>query len=115
MTPAAVKAARLALGMTQSQLGIALRMSPDQGRLVRNWESGRNQITGPASLALEALLSGWRPGVILPPKAAAENQRGAHAAIPAPVRPSQDDGRTGRVGFLEMKRPKVTRSTSPWA
>jgi len=85
MTPAAVKAARLALGMTQSQLGIALRMSPDQGRSVRNWESGRNPISGPASLALEALLSGWRPGVILPPKAAAENQRDAHAAIPAPA------------------------------
>jgi len=103
MTSAAVKAARLALGMTQSQLGFALRMAPDEGRSVRNWESGRNPISGPASLALEALLSGWRPGVILPPKAAAENQRDAHAAIPAPaptpVLPSQDDGRTGASGF----------------
>jgi len=61
MTPAAVKSARKALGLTQSELGLALRLSPDEGRTVRNWESGRNPISGPASLALEALLSGWRP------------------------------------------------------
>ena len=61
MTPDSVKAARLALGLTQSQLGAALRLAPDEGRTVRNWESGRNKISGPASLALEALLSGWRP------------------------------------------------------
>jgi DNA-binding transcriptional regulator YiaG len=61
MTPAEIKAARQALGMTQRQLGEALRLSPDEGRTVRNWESGRTKISGPASLALEALLSGWRP------------------------------------------------------
>ena len=105
MTPADVKAARLALGMTTAELGLALRMASDEGRSVRNCESGRNPISGPATLALEALVSGWRPGVILPPKAAAENQRDAHAAIPAPapapVRPSQDDGRTVASGFLK--------------
>ena len=85
MTPADVKAARQALGMTTAELGLALRMASDEGRSVRKWESGRNPISGPATLALEALLSGWRPGVILPPKAAAENQRDAHAAIPAPA------------------------------
>ena len=61
MTPSAIKAARHALGMTQSQLGAALRLAPDEGRTIRNWESGRYKIGGPASLALEALLSGWRP------------------------------------------------------
>jgi DNA-binding transcriptional regulator YiaG len=61
MTPATVRAHRHALGMTQSQLGLMLRLSPDNGRTVRNWESGRYPISGPASLALEALVSGWRP------------------------------------------------------
>ena len=61
MTPADVKAARQALGMTTAELGLALHMASDEGRSVRNCESGRNPISGPASLAFEALLSGWRP------------------------------------------------------
>jgi DNA-binding transcriptional regulator YiaG len=61
MTPGAVKAARHALGMTQTQLADALRMAKDGARAVRRWESGKQPITGPASVAIEAMLTGWRP------------------------------------------------------
>lgn len=61
MTPAAVKAARLALGMTQHQLAETLRMGTDGKRAVRRWETGDREISGPASVAIEALLTGWRP------------------------------------------------------
>lgn len=64
MTPAQVHAARTALGMTQAQLARALRLTdPDNNgrRTIRNWEKGVTPISGPASVALEALLSGWRP------------------------------------------------------
>ncbi len=64
MTPTAVHAARQSLGMTQAELARALRLTdPDQNgrRTVRNWEKGATPISGPASVALEALLTGWRP------------------------------------------------------
>jgi DNA-binding transcriptional regulator YiaG len=61
MTPAEVRAARLALGMTQDQLAEALRMGGDGKRAVRRWEAGEREISGPASVAIEALLTGWRP------------------------------------------------------
>ena len=58
MTPAEILAARKALGLSQRGLAEALRLT-NGDRTVRNWESGRVAITGPASLALEALVSGW--------------------------------------------------------
>ena len=64
MKPHEVHAARAALGMTQADLARALRLSdPDENgrRTVRNWEKGATPISGPASVALEALLTGWRP------------------------------------------------------
>ena len=64
MTPTQVAAARATLNMTQSELARALRLSePEQNgkRTVRNWEKGATPISGPASVALEALLTGWRP------------------------------------------------------
>jgi DNA-binding transcriptional regulator YiaG len=61
MTPAEVSAARRALGMTQDQLAAALRMGADGKRAVRRWEAGDRAISGPASVAIEALLTGWRP------------------------------------------------------
>lgn len=64
MTPVAVYAARRQLGLTQSGLAAILRLAnPDTNgkRTVRNWETGATPISGPASVALEALLSGWRP------------------------------------------------------
>ena len=60
MTPAEILAARKALGLSQTGLAEALRLTTGD-RTVRNWESGRVAITGPASLALEALVSGWEP------------------------------------------------------
>lgn len=61
MTPAAVSAARAALGMTLHELADALRMGHDGKRAVRRWETGDRAISGPASVAIEALLTGWRP------------------------------------------------------
>lgn len=61
MTPDDVRFARRALGMTQHHLATALRMGGDGKRSVRRWESGDRPISGPASVAIEAMLSGWRP------------------------------------------------------
>lgn len=61
MTPADVREARKALGLTQSDLAIALGLSPANGRVtVSNWETddGPKQITGPAELALTYLVQG---------------------------------------------------------
>ena len=60
MTPAEVKAARLAMGMTQAQLAAALELTGENGkRTVRHWESdgGKFQITGPARVAIRLLLA----------------------------------------------------------
>lgn len=60
MTPAEVKAARLAMNMTQAQLATALELTGDNGRrTVRHWESdtGKFQITGPARVAIRLLLA----------------------------------------------------------
>lgn len=61
MQPNDMKAARLSLGMSQRQLAETLRMGLDGGRAVRRWESGDRPISGPASVAIEAMLTGWRP------------------------------------------------------
>lgn len=67
MSPNEVKAARRALGMSQSELAQMLRLSPDNGPdRVRAWEaptehSRHRPISGPAIVAILALLSGWRP------------------------------------------------------
>ena len=64
MTPAAIHAARRALGLTQPGLAAMLRLAnPSESgkRTIREWEKGTRPISGPASVALEALLTGWRP------------------------------------------------------
>jgi DNA-binding transcriptional regulator YiaG len=64
MTPTQVYAARLDLGLTQSGLAAMLRLAnPNETgkRTIREWEKGTRAISGPASVALEALLTGWRP------------------------------------------------------
>ena len=60
MTPTEVKAARLAMGMTQAQLATALELTGDNGkRTVRHWETdcGKFQITGPARVAIRLMLA----------------------------------------------------------
>lgn len=61
MTAQDVKQARKQLGLTQSTLAQTLRMGQNGERQVRRWEDGEVPISGPASVALEALLTGWRP------------------------------------------------------
>jgi DNA-binding transcriptional regulator YiaG len=57
MEPDAVKAARVQLGMTQDQFAEALGLEgDDRTRTVRNWESGRRAIGGPAVQCLRYLL-----------------------------------------------------------
>jgi len=55
-TPAQVKEARHALGLSCEKLAAALRMGIHGGRQVRRWESGECQISGPATVAIEYLL-----------------------------------------------------------
>lgn len=64
MPPYQIKEARRALNMSQAGLAQALRMGANGKRQIRRWEDGEVPISGPASLALEALLSGWRPSSI---------------------------------------------------
>lgn len=54
MTPAAFKAARKALGLSQNALARALRVA--DGRTVRRWEAGERDIPGPAQVAVLYML-----------------------------------------------------------
>lgn len=57
MSPAELRAARKTLGLTQRGLADALRLTGPYGKdTVRSWESGRRKISGPATVAIEALL-----------------------------------------------------------
>lgn len=58
MTPAELRAARKRLGLTQAGLAEALRLGPNGVRTVRRWEAGDVPVTGPASVAIEMLVSG---------------------------------------------------------
>ena len=60
MTPAEVRAARLALGMTQEQLAVALGFSPRRSR-ISDIESGRKPLSKSKALLLEMMLNGPRP------------------------------------------------------
>lgn len=76
-----IRAARVRLGemwgldraLHCSELGRALRLTGrDPGETIHKWESGQREITGPAHVAVEAMLSGWRPAhwrdALRPPK-----------------------------------------------
>lgn len=57
MTPAELRAARKALGLTQSGLARALRLSEKNGdRSVRIWEADGNTVPGPVQVAVEMML-----------------------------------------------------------
>ena len=49
-----LKSLRQSLGLSQTQMAEVLRLAPDSGqRTIRDWETGRRNITGPASLCLD--------------------------------------------------------------
>ena len=57
MTPTDLRTARKALGLTQSGLAKALRLSEKNGdRSVRIWEQDGNTVPGPVQVAIEAML-----------------------------------------------------------
>jgi len=59
-----LKIARQILNWDHSQMARALRLAgtPDKAiARVREMESGKRDVTGPIQVAIEALLSGWRP------------------------------------------------------
>lgn len=55
------KSARQELGMSASQLAKTLRMGRCADRTIRRYESGESPIPGPVSVAMEALVTGFRP------------------------------------------------------
>ncbi len=57
MTPAEIRAARKALGLSANGLAEALRLGKGGGRTVRRWEAGDTPISGPVSVALELMLA----------------------------------------------------------
>jgi transcriptional regulator with XRE-family HTH domain len=57
MTPADFRNARKALGLTQSQMAEALRLSTKNGsRSIRIWEKEGNTVPGPVQVAVEFML-----------------------------------------------------------
>jgi DNA-binding transcriptional regulator YiaG len=62
MTPAEMKEARQALGMTQKQLAEALELDgPYAKHTVRSWENGKRGIGGPVRVAIRLLLKHQKP------------------------------------------------------
>jgi DNA-binding transcriptional regulator YiaG len=61
LTAQEVKTARILMGLTEGGLASLLRMGNSGRRQVRRWESGDVPVSGPASVAIEALMTGWRP------------------------------------------------------
>jgi len=59
-----LRLARQILGWEPGQMARALRLAgtPEKAAArVREMEAGRREISGPVQVAVEALLSGWRP------------------------------------------------------
>lgn len=57
MTPAEFRKARKALGLSQSAMAEALRLSPKNGdRTIRLWETEGSTVPGPAQVAVEFML-----------------------------------------------------------
>ena len=70
MNPDQLRDARAVLGqmwglgrpLRMSELGRALKLNGrDPGASVRDWERGHNPISGPVSVAVEAMLAGFKP------------------------------------------------------
>ena len=71
---------RRALGLSQAEFALALRLPLDGGRIVGDWESGRTPIPGPVSLAIEYLLYLVVLGEPLPPAYSLPRDRKAKKA-----------------------------------
>lgn len=61
MSPDQIKDARRRLGMSTSELAQILRLGESGSVTVRRWESGSRAPAGPTTVAIQALLDGWRP------------------------------------------------------
>lgn len=71
MTPSELRTARKVLGLTQSGLAKALRLSEKNGdRSIRIWEQDGNTVPGPVQVAVELLVEQARNG-----KTAGKNTR----------------------------------------
>lgn len=79
MTPKQMRDARGKLGklwgldrpLHMSEMGRALRLQGrDPGASVRDWERGHTAISGPVSIAVEAMLAGFRPKDLVLPEGA---------------------------------------------
>lgn len=56
-----LRKARDELGMSAKQLAKTLRMGKGADRTIRRYESGESPVPGPVSVAVEALVTGFRP------------------------------------------------------
>jgi DNA-binding XRE family transcriptional regulator len=62
MTPEKLKLARSYMGYSVNDMAAALRLSPENGgTTIRKMESGKVNITGPISVAVDAMLKGYDP------------------------------------------------------
>ena len=62
MTPEKLKLARHSMGFSVNEMADALRLSPaNGGTTVRKMEAGKINITGPISVAVDAMLKGYDP------------------------------------------------------
>lgn len=92
MTSDEIKTARKNLGLSATGLAEALRLGKDGGRTVRRWEAGAAPISGPASVAIELMLS--QSGAL-----AALNNALAMIGAPADGAEALDDGDIINVAF----------------
>ena len=62
MTPEKLKLARNHMGFSVNEMADALRLSPaNGGTTIRKMEAGKINITGPISVAVDAMLKGYDP------------------------------------------------------
>ena len=62
MTPEKLKLARNYMGFSVNEMADALRLSPASGgTTIRKMESGKVNITGPISVAVDAMMKGYDP------------------------------------------------------
>jgi transcriptional regulator with XRE-family HTH domain len=62
MTPEKLKLARNHMGFSVNEMADALRLSPaNGGTTIRKMEAGKINITGPISVAVDAMMKGYDP------------------------------------------------------